>query len=61
MARINAEMWAQLFIDNKEPLIREIDDLVGNLQKFRTAIEAEDASALRALMEQGNRIKEEIG
>ena len=61
VARINAEMWAQLFIDNKEPLIREIDDLVGNLQKFRSAIEAEDAPALRALMEQGNRIKEEIG
>ena len=61
MARINAEMWAQLFIDNKEPLIREIDDLVGNLQKLRSAIEAEDAPALRALMEQGNRIKEEIG
>lgn len=40
VARINAEMWAQLFIDNKEPLIREIDDLVGNLQKFRSAIEA---------------------
>ena len=61
VARINAEMWAQLFIDNKEPLIREIDDLVGNLQKFRSAIEAEDAPELRALMEQGNRIKEEIG
>ena len=61
MARINAEMWAQLFIDNKEPLIREIDDLVGNLHKFRSAIDAEDAPALRALMEQGNRIKEEIG
>ena len=61
VARINAAMWAQVFIDNKEPLIREIDDLVGNLQKFRSAIEAEDAPALRALMEQGNRIKEEIG
>lgn len=61
VARINADMWTELFIDNKEPLVREIDDLVTNLIKFKDSIANEDAQALHDLMEKGNKIKEEIG
>lgn len=61
VARINGKMWSELFIANKEPLIREIDDLVSNLEKFRAAIDKEDSKTLEALMEQANKIKEEIG
>ncbi|MGN0457428.1 MAG: prephenate dehydrogenase [Eubacterium sp.] len=61
VARINADMWADLFIDNKDALVREIDDLVSNLMKFKYNIINEDASALKDLMKEANRIKEEIG
>lgn len=61
VARINADMWTQLFIDNGEPLVREIDDLVSNLMKFKYAIVNKDANQLHDLMEKGNKIKEEIG
>lgn len=61
VARINGEMWSELFISNKEPLIREIDDLVNNLEKFRKAISAENSDELVRLMAQANKIKEEIG
>lgn len=61
VARINGEMWSELFISNKEPLIREIDDLVQNLEKFKHAIKAEDDETLVALMGRANKIKEEIG
>lgn len=61
VARINAEMWTELFLDNKGPLVREIDDLVSNLMKFKYDIVNDDAEALTALMKEGNRIKEEIG
>lgn len=61
VARINAEMWTQLFLDNKEPLVREIDDLVSNLMRFKYNIVNGDGEALTALMKEGNRIKEEIG
>lgn len=61
VARINAEMWSELFIDNKDALVREIDDLVSNLMKFKYCIVNEDEAELRALMEKGNKIKEEIG
>ena len=61
VARINADMWTELFIANGEPLVREIDDLVSNLMKFKYAIVNEDEKQLHDLMEKGNRIKEEIG
>lgn len=61
VARINADMWTELFIANGEPLVREIDDLVSNLMKFKYAIVNEDGKQLHDLMEKGNRIKEEIG
>ncbi len=61
VARINGEMWSELFIANKEPLINEIDDLVSNLIKFKQAIGEENREALVDLMARANKIKEEIG
>ncbi len=61
VARINGEMWSELFISNKEPLIKEIDDLVLNLERFKDAIKEEDGKKLIELMSKANKIKEEIG
>ncbi len=61
VARINADMWADLFVDNKDALVDEIDDLVSNLMKFKYNIINEDEKALKELMNNANRIKEEIG
>lgn len=61
VARINADMWTELFLDNKDALVEEIDDLVSNLLLFKSSIENGDEKALHDLMEKGNRIKEEIG
>ena len=61
VARINADMWADLFIDNKDALVKEIDDLVSNLMQFKYNIVNEDGPALKDLMNRANKIKEEIG
>ena len=61
VARINADMWADLFIDNKEALVKEINDLVSNLMQFKYNIVNEDSPALKDLMNRANKIKEEIG
>ena len=61
VARINAEMWSDLFIDNKDALVREVDDLVSNLMNFKYNIINEDRQALCDLMNKANSIKEEIG
>ena len=54
-------MWSDLFIDNKDALVREVDDLVSNLMKFKYNIINEDRQALCDLMNKANSIKEEIG
>lgn len=61
VARINADMWADLFIDNKKALVDEIDDLVSNLMKFKYNIVNDDTEQLKVLMNKANKIKEEIG
>ncbi|MFQ7747354.1 MAG: prephenate dehydrogenase dimerization domain-containing protein [Eubacteriales bacterium] len=35
VALINDELWSRLFLDNREALLREIDTLIGNLEKLR--------------------------
>ena len=54
-------MWSDLFIDNKDALVREVDDLVSNLMKFKYNIINEDRQSLCDLMNKANSIKEEIG
>lgn len=61
VARINAPMWSELFIDNKEMLLREIETLKSNLELFEKYISEEDSQELCNLLSRGNKIKEEIG
>ncbi len=61
VARINAEMWSELFIDNKDSLVNEIDELISNLSSFRENISTENVDELKKLLAKGNSIKEEIG
>ncbi len=60
VARINAPMWTQLFVQNKDNLVTEIDSLVAHLVQMRDAIAAEDRNGIQDLLSQGNARKEEI-
>jgi prephenate dehydrogenase len=51
IAMINAPLWTELFISNKEKLVQHIDNFQKMMTEFRTAIQTEDASALKALLE----------
>ena len=35
VANINDALWSRLFLDNRECLLEELDELLGNLEKFR--------------------------
>lgn len=61
VARINAELWTELFLENKQPLADEISVLIGNLETLKSAIESEDSEKLYSLLEKGRKIKEELG
>ena len=60
VAWLNPEMWVQLFLDNDDDLVEEIDILMGNLQKYREALRNRDRETLVRLLDEGRRIKEEV-
>ena len=51
IAMINAPLWTELFISNKEKLVQHIDNFQKMMTSFRTAIQNEDAETLKALLE----------
>ena len=61
VARINEVMWAELFLENREPLLAELDLLLDNLKDFRDAIHREDGDTLRRIMKQSRLTKEKLG
>ena len=60
VAWLNPDMWAELFLENREHLLFELDTLIGNLTQYTTAVETGDYDALRQLLDEGRRIKEEV-
>lgn len=58
MAWLNPAMWAELFLENRENLLFELDTLIRSLEQYREAIQEDDFAALCQLLEEGRRIKE---
>lgn len=50
IARINDEMWSELFIENKTALLEQMDLFLSTFTDLRKMIETEDVAAMRALM-----------
>ena len=60
VAKLNADMWTELFLDNADNLTAELDVLIANLQQYAAALKAEDAQTLHALLKAGSDRKEQI-
>ncbi len=60
VAWLNPQMWAELFLDNKENVLFELDTYLDNLKAYRDAIAAEDMETLVALLDEGKKRKEEV-
>ena len=60
VAWLNAPMWTELFLENKDNLISEVDGIIERLTAYRDAMEKEDRDGLTALLEEGKRLKKEI-
>lgn len=61
VADINDVLWSRLFLDNRECLLGELDELQRNLSKFREAIAGEDEQGLRELLRQAAQVKRKFG
>ncbi len=60
VAWLNPEMWAELFLANKENICKELDIYIENLKAYQQALMQQDEERLIALLEEGKRRKEEV-
>ena len=60
VARLNAPMWTELFLDNADYLSEEIGTIIASLQEYKDAIDGRDAEGLERLLAEGDRIKREV-
>jgi len=60
VAWLNENMWAELFLENREPLLFELDGIISSLEAYRYALKTEDKEKMVSLLRDGRVAKEEI-
>jgi prephenate dehydrogenase len=60
VAWLSPDMWTELFMENGDFLLDELDVLIENLSKVRKSIEEKNKDELWSLLEEGRRLKGEI-
>ena len=61
VARLDEDMWTELFLDDADYLTGELEVLVGHLTEYLDALKARDADTLRALLRDGREKKATAG
>ena len=60
VAWLNENMWTELFLENREPLLFELNSIINSLCEYRDAIENGDADRLRGLLKDGREAQERV-
>lgn len=60
VAKLNEDMWTELFFDNRDALLPEINGLIDRLVAYRDALAAEDHQAMKQLLREGRETKEAL-
>lgn len=60
IAGVDESMWTQLYMCNREYVLRELDGLISHLAEYRAAIAREDEKALSEALKEGRLIREQI-
>lgn len=58
VARLDENMWTELFLYNKEALLCEIDIIIESLKTYRDAIANDEEDYLREILREGRILKE---
>lgn len=58
VASVDENLWTQLFMQNKDNLLYEIDILIRNLQDYKEAVARNDSSRLSGIIKTGRILKE---
>ena len=61
VARLDEDMWTELFLDDADFLLRELDELMLHLDEYAQALRARDAGRLRDLLRDGREKKMAAG
>lgn len=61
VAKLDENMWTELFMYNRQPLIKEVKLLIDNLSDYLEVLESGDADKLRELLKRGRELKESAG
>ena len=57
VAKLNEDMWCELFFDNRENLLGEIDGLIARLSEYRAALYERDGDEMKRLLKEGREKK----
>lgn len=60
VAWLNPQMWAELFLSNKENILEELTFYINSLSAYKKAIENGDEKELIRILDEGRRRKEEV-
>jgi prephenate dehydrogenase len=58
VASVDENLWTQLFLENRENLLYEIDILIRNLQDYKEAVARMDNNRLSGIIKTGRILKE---
>ena len=60
VAWLAPHMWAELFLENRDFLLKEIDCYIEHLSQYKAAMEENDEEELIRLLDEGKKRKEEV-
>ena len=60
VARLNEDMWTELFLENQDLLLSQVESLVERMCEYRDALREKDAEKLKAILREGREIKEAL-
>ena len=60
VARLNETMWTELFLDNRDSLLTEVDGIIQRLTEYRDALSDGNRDMLFRLLREGRECKEGI-
>ena len=61
VARLDEDMWTELFLDDADYLTHELEVLIGHLEEYRDALKSRDARRLHDLLREGRELKATAG
>ena len=61
VARLDEDMWTELFLDDADFLTHELAVLIGHLEEYQSALRDRDAQRLHDLLKEGRELKASAG